>query len=424
MKRADLMLSLSAVVLGAAYVLGSPAVALLGALMLAHYSLARASFSPSLEVERTLPERAVEGEPAKATVRVRNLSSAPGTVTILERSTRVVSKPVKVPIGGNEEKVVEQTLVPRAKGRLELRAEAIFEDELGLFAKGFPVVDRGRMTVFPSQKTIRQALAERRQVEALAEVGGALGMGAETMEFEELREFLPGDDVTRIDWKATSRLQELIIRVFRRESMADVWLLINVDRRFRRELKPGKVDYLVVITAQLVTYFRRFGHGVNAIAYDEGDVVRVVEHADGLALIQKLGLSGEKGLPALRPSRVGGLSRVKRLISKLRGAAHGVVRAALRVPEGSYVVIVDDPGLHPEDVLAAARLLERKNSKVVLVYPNPVYFFPKDSLTREDIEALYRAYRERKELMKRVMAHVKVVEVGPADLLPEVVSRL
>ena len=423
MKRADLVLSLSAVVLGAAYLLGNPVVALLGALMLAHYSLARASFSPSLEVERTLPERAVEGEPVKAIVRLKNLSF-PGIVTVLEKSPRVVSRPLKVPIGGGEEKLVEQTLVPRSKGRIKPEAEAIFEDELGLFLRRFPVRDEGVFTVFPSPRSIRQAMAERRQVEALAEVEGALGIGAETMEFEELREFLPGDDVTRIDWKATSRLQELIIRVFRRESMADIWLLINVDRRFRRELRPGKVDYLVLITAQLATYFRRFGHRVNAIAYDERDVVRVVRHADGLGLVQRLGLSGESGLPALRPSRIGGVSRVKRLISRLRGVPHGVVRAALRVPEGSYVVIVDDPGLHPNDVLAAARLLERRGSKVVLVYPNPIYFLPRDSLTRDDIEAIYRAYRERKELMKRVMARVKVVEVGPRDLLPEVVSRL
>ena len=422
MKRAEVVLSLAAVVFAAAYFLGSPAIALLGAMLLAHYSLARVSFSPLLEVERTLPGRATEGEPVKALLRIRNLSPSPGTVRIVETSG-FVSRPVEVTLNSFEEKLAEQTLVPRSKGKLRLRAEAIFEDGLGLFVRKFPVTDRGEVTVFPSPKSIRQAMAERRQVEALAEVGHALGMGSETLEFEELREFLPGDDVTRIDWKATSRLQKLIIRVFRRESMADVWLLINVDGRFRRELKPGKVDYLVLITAQLAAYFRRFGHSVKALAYDESGVVKAVEDADGLSLVQRLGLKGEPGVPALRPSPIGAISSIRRLLSRLRRTS-GVVNAALRVPGGSYVVIVDDIGLHPIDLITAARLLERRNSRVVLVYPTPLYFLPRDSLTAEDIEALYRAYRERKELMKHVMAWVKVVEVGPRDLLPEVVSRL
>ena len=426
MKRAEVLLSLAAVVGGAAYLLGSPAAALMATAIMAHYSLARLGFRPNLRVERRLPERGTEREPLTAEVLVDNLSDVPGTVRIRELSWEVFTKELKFRIGPGERRYLRQTLVPRSRGRVRLNAEALFEDELGLFVEGFPVAGAEGLTVFPSQRGIREAMAERKQVEALAEVERTLGMGAETLEFRELREFLPGDDITRIDWKATSRIQRLIVRVFRRESMADVYLLVDVDRAFRRELTGEKRDYLILLLSQLVVYFRRFGHSVRVVAYDTGGVVKVMNAVnDPHTLVQGLGMSEERGLPVLRPSG-GGSSRLGRVLSGLGGGseASGPVKAALKVPAGSYVIFVDDVGIHPAELMKAAGVLKRRGSKSVLIYPNPVLFFERDSLDERTLEVLYRAYRERKELAKKVMGWVRVIEVGPGDLLPAVVRRL
>ncbi|WP_297519511.1 DUF58 domain-containing protein [Thermococcus sp.] len=425
MKRAEVLLSLAAIVGGAAYLLGSPAVALMATAIMAHYSMARMGFRPSLRVERHLPERGTEREPLKSTVKVENLSDIPGIVRIRELSGEVLAKELKVGIGPGERRYLHQTLVPRSRGRVRLNAEVLFEDGLGLFVEGFPVAGVEELTVFPSQRGIREAMAERRQVEALAEVKRALGMGAETLEFRELREFLPGDDITRIDWKATSRIQKPILRVFERESMADVYLLVDVDRVFRRELTGEKRDYLILLLSQLVVYFRRFGHSVRVVAYDTGGVVKVMNAVnDPHTLVRELGISDDRGLPVLRPS-TGDPSGFGRLLSRIRGSsASGPVRAALKVPSGSYVIFIDDVGIHPVELMKAARILKRRGSKSVLIYPNPVLFFEGDSLDERTLEVLYRAYRERKELARRVMGWVKVIEVGPGDLLPAVVRRL
>ncbi|ASJ06370.1 DUF58 domain-containing protein [Thermococcus pacificus] len=427
MKRAEVVLSLAAVVAGTAYLLGSPAAALIGVALMAHYSLARMAFKPKVRVERSLPERGTEREPVKARVRIENLSDVAGLVRVRETSEKAFARGLKAFVRPGERKYLEQTVVPQAKGRINLKAEAVFEDELGLFRASFPVIGRGEMAVFPSQRSIREAMREKRQVEALAEAERALGIGAETLEFQELREFLPGDDITKIDWKATSRLQKLIIRVFKRETMADIYLLINVDPRFRRELKAGKTDYLVLIIAQLTAYFRRFGHGIKVLAYDEHGIVRAIENPlDPLSVVHELGLRAERGLPALRPAKVSRGSSLGTLVARLKSGseAHGVLKAALKVPAGSYVIVVDDLGLHPGEIMKASRLLERRGSKVVLLYPNPVFFVDKSTLSEDEVEVLYNAYRERKELMKKVMGWVKVIEVGPKDLLPVVVSRL
>jgi uncharacterized protein (DUF58 family) len=427
MKRAEVLLSLAAVVSGTAYLLGSPAAALVGVALMAHYSLARVGFRPAVRVERILPDRGTEREPVRGLVKVENISEIPGLIRVRETSERAFARELRVSLKPGERKYLEQTVVPQAKGRISLRAEAIFEDELGLFKASFPVMESGEMTVFPSQRSIREAMREKHQVEALAEAERALGIGAETLEFDELREFLPGDDITKIDWKATSKLQKLIVRIFKRETMADVYLLINVDPRFHRELKTGKTDYLVLIIAQLVAYFRRFGHNVKVIAYGERRVVNVIEHAtDPYAVVQELGLRSERGLPQLRPAGISGSSSIGRLVAKLKGGseAHGILKAALKIPAGSYVIMVDDLGLYPGEIMKASRVLQRKGSKVALLYPNPVFFIDKDSLSETDMETIFNAYRERKELMKKVMAWVNVIEVGPKDLLPVVVRKV
>jgi len=426
MKRAEVVLSLAAVAAGTAYVLGSPAAALVATAILAHYSMARLGFRPGIRVERRVPERGTELEPLKASILVENLSRTPGFVRIRELSRKVFARELRSRIGPGERRHLHQTIVPRARGKLKLLARATFEDELGLFVEEFPVVERGEITVFPSQMGIAMAMKERARTEFLSEVESALGIGAETLEFQELREFLPGDSLTRIDWKATSRIQKPIVRVFKRESIADVYLLINIDKAFRRELRREKVDYLALILAQLVAYFRRFGHSVHVVAYDGRELLGVINSVDDpYELIRKLDLREERGLPVLRPIRTPDGSHLGKLLSGIGGSASsGPVKAALRVPSGSYVLVIDDIGLHPGELMKAARILRKKGSRSALVYPNPVLFFRGKPLDERTLEALYRAYRERKMLLKRFLAWIKVVEVGPGDLLPAVVRRL
>ena len=427
MKRAEVLLSLAGIVMATSYITGNPAVGLVGSAIIAHYSLARAGFRPKIRIKRSVPERGTEREPLKAMITVENLSGTSGVLRIRETSKKVFSKEIETSLKAFEKKRIVQTIVPQGRGRIPLKTSATFTDELGLFKKEIPVEEQHEITVFPSPESIREAMTERRQVHALAETERALGVGSETMEFEELREFMPGDDVTRIDWKATSRLQKLVIRVFKRETLANVYILINVDPKFRREMLASRVDYLVVILAQLTAYFRRFGHTVKVIAYDDSGIVKSVQKSgDPVSILKDLNIGGEKGIPPLRPSVLSSRTSLGRRILHIKTGSEssGIVKAAMKPEPGSYVIVIDDIGLHPAEVIKATRLLARRGSKSVVVYPNPVLFLNREALNRKTIESAYRAYRERKELVKRVVGYTKVVEVGPNDLLPRVVRRL
>src|SRR5210317_654341 len=47
------------------------------------------------------------------------------------------------------------------------------------------------------------------------------------LNFEELRDYLPGDDTRNIDWKVTARTRTPYVRVFTEEKDRSVWLLID-----------------------------------------------------------------------------------------------------------------------------------------------------------------------------------------------------
>lgn len=427
MKRAEVLLSLAGIVMATSYITGNPVAALIGAAIIAQYSMARASFSPRILARREIQERGTEREPIKATITIENLSSVNGTVKIQETSRKVFAKELRTNLKSFEKRYMTQTIVPQAKGRIALKAKAIFNDDFELFKREFEIEGKRELTVFPSQKSIRDAMKEKREVDALTEAQKALGIGTETLEFEELREFLPGDDITKIDWKATSRLQKLVVRVFKRETLADVYILINTDSKFRRELIAGRIDYLVLILAQLITYFRRFGHTIRVISYDENGVVKSFEHSyEPLEVLKELGLKGEKGIPPLRPAKIERSSSFTRKILTIKGSSgsSGIVKAAMKPETGSYVIIIDDIGLHPMELMKAARLLSKKGSKSVVIYPNPILFLNKSSLDKKTLESAYRAYQERKKIKRKVLGWIKVVEVGPKDLLPRVVREL
>jgi len=426
MKRTDLLLSLAAVLSAGAYLTGNILPALIAAGITGYYTMAKLSFNPKIKVQRRLPERGTELEPLKASIKVENLSETAGRLKIKEESEFVFARDIEVKLKPGEVKFIEQTIVPQRKGYIPLREDVIFEDEPGLFYKEMHLKEE-KLLVLPSARSIREALKIKRPVEAIAEVERALGIGLETMDFKELREFRPGDDVRKIDWKSTSRLGELIVKEFYRETLSEIYLLINVDRKFRRELKNLKVDYLILITAQLVQYFRKFGYMINGIAYDTDKVVKVVPNPrDGKSFVGELKLAPQKGIPPIKVSSLERESHLTRKILSLRRGIYtsGLVRAALKVEANSYVIIVDDIGLHPREILKAVNILEKRGSTVVVLYPNPIFFMDKNTLNEEKLKLLYMRYVERKKLLKKLMGKTKIIEVGPKDLIPKVVEKL
>ncbi len=47
------------------------------------------------------------------------------------------------------------------------------------------------------------------------------------LEFDQIREYAPGDDIRRIDWKGTARSSRLVVKQYRQDARATVYLLVD-----------------------------------------------------------------------------------------------------------------------------------------------------------------------------------------------------
>lgn len=73
-------------------------------------------------------------------------------------------------------------------------------------------------------------------------------------EFESLREYVPGDEYRKIDWRATARRTKLISRQYQAERAQNIMLVIDTGRNMLQKVhNMAKLDY-VINTALMLAY--------------------------------------------------------------------------------------------------------------------------------------------------------------------------
>lgn len=67
-----------------------------------------------------------------------------------------------------------------------------------------------------------------------------------TMEFEQIKEYIPGDDVRTVNWKATAKQGQLMVNQFQDEKMQPVYSIIDTSRVMKMPFEGLKlVDYAI-----------------------------------------------------------------------------------------------------------------------------------------------------------------------------------
>ncbi|MEE8525526.1 MAG: DUF58 domain-containing protein [Thermoanaerobaculia bacterium] len=181
------------------------------------------------------------------------------------------------------------------------------------------------------------------------------------LNFEELRGYLPGDDVRSIDWKVTARTGKPHVRVFTEER--DRPAILVVDQRLamfygsRKNMKSVTAAELAAAGA-----WRVFGAGdrVGAVVFDDTEVRDVKPHRSRRTVLQILHLLAEKN-GALRAD-----SEVRPDPAVLNRALEGVVRT---VKHDALVTIISDfDGADEETTRMVTALAQHNDVLAVPVY--------------------------------------------------------
>ncbi|MDR6141052.1 uncharacterized protein (DUF58 family) [Microbacterium foliorum] len=245
----------------------------------------------SVVVTRRVPARARIGELVPVSVALQNQGSRTLHAVIRDAwqptaGAGEARQRLSIPPG--ERRRVSMPLLPRRRG--ELASEFVMirsRGPLGLAGRQARHTVRGTVRVLPafsSRKHLPSRLARLRELDG----NTSIQMRGQGTEFDSLREYVRGDDVRSIDWRATARAGTTMLRTWRPERDRHVVIIIDTGRTAAARVGDGtRVDAALEASLLLAALAARAGDHVHLLMYDR--VVRArVTGVDGAALLPAL----------------------------------------------------------------------------------------------------------------------------------------
>jgi uncharacterized protein (DUF58 family) len=379
--------------------------------------LALAASPRRVGLERVLPARVRLGETVTSELYVTNRGRRMlrGTVRdAWQPSAAALPARTRLDLPAGERGLVVRTLTPVRRG--ERRTERVTVRSfgpLGLAARQATLLSPGRIRVLPpfnSRKHLPSRLARLREIDGRTSVM-IRGQGTE---FDSLREYVRGDDVRSIDWRATARHSDVMVRTWRPERDRRVVIVVDTARTSAARIDDEpRIDTAFESALLLAALATRAGDRVDLIAYDRRLRGRV-HGASGPELLSRM-------VDALAPIE-------PELIEMDWSAVPGLVRQV--TTQRSLVVLltsIDAPGA-AHDLMNVMPQLTRNHMVVVGSVTDPDVVA--SVLHRGDREETYRAAAAERALLDvaRVTAVLKrqgadVVTGPPAELPPAVADR-
>jgi uncharacterized protein (DUF58 family) len=272
---------------------------------------------------------------------------------------------------------------------------------------------------FLSRKHLPSRLAKLRELDGMIPV---LIRGQGT-EFDSLREYVVGDDVRSIDWRATARRHDVVVRTWRPERDRRVVIVVDTGRTSAGRVgvdptasDPGgwpRLDWSLDAALLLAALAARAGDRVDFLAHDR-TVKAAVVNATRTGLLAQL----VEAMAPLEPALVE---------SDFAATVSAVQR---RTRSQALVVLLTDlnPSAVQEGLLPVLPALAARHRVMVAAVADPRV----DELAagRADAAAVYdaaaaeKSRNDRRDLASRLRrSGVEVIDALPEDLAPALADR-
>lgn len=172
-----------------------------------------------------------------------------------------------------------------------------------------------------------------------------------SVDFAEYRQYMPGDDIRRIDWKAYGRSDRLYLKLYEGETNTRVLVLLDISGSMNYgsgEVK--KIDYARIMAACLTYFAHHQRDAVGLLTFD----TEVRAH-----------------LPSSR--RGGQLLNILHEIDKVEPSKETEFRKPLRflaefLSRRGVIVVISDLYDEPENIIAGLRALKAKGNDIVVFH--------------------------------------------------------
>jgi uncharacterized protein (DUF58 family) len=170
-------------------------------------------------------------------------------------------------------------------------------------------------------------------------------------EFAEYREYQPGDDPSRIDWKVFARSDKYYIKEFEEETNLEAHIILDASASMGFGTMPlTKWQYAGILSASLAYILQEQADSIGLVILDEEIRVEMETKSTRGHLIHTIG-----AMEQTKPQRQTRLAKV-------------LHQVAARMKRRGVVIIVSDLLDEPEEVLSALEHLQHRGSQIYVFH--------------------------------------------------------
>jgi uncharacterized protein (DUF58 family) len=232
------------------------------------------SVKEPLKFERIVQHRLNLGDKNDITIKVTNLTGQPISFVLHEgfpNEMQERSKRFKAILKPRELKKFEYSFVPKERG------EFSFNDAFFLVSSIFFLVKR--KIVIPAKQEIHvyPSVLQMKKFELLVFQQQKTSTGIKkirrlgnTSEFEQIRNYVQGDEIKTINWKATSRKNELMVNQYQEEKSQHLYCIIDKSRTMQMQFDGmSMLDYAINSTLVFANIALRKGDKTGLITFSD-----------------------------------------------------------------------------------------------------------------------------------------------------------
>lgn len=233
-----------------------------------------------ITAERLLTERFSNGDFNGVTLQLKSNFSFLTQVKIIEElppQFEIRNNSFKIEIGPLTQQDFLYAIKPTERGEYQFGYCQLFiTTRIGLVIRRIAASNPSTVKVYPSYIQMRKYALLAQQAQQAEAGNRQMRKIGNSLEFEQIKEYVSGDDIRSINWKATARKGGLMVNHFVDERSQQVYVLLDKGRLMKMPFKDlTLLDYAINATLVLcnVCLHRQDRFGLITFSHVPGNVI-------------------------------------------------------------------------------------------------------------------------------------------------------
>lgn len=207
----------------------------------------------AIEVERFLPERLSNGDENKISLTLKNQYPFIAHLSLIEElpyQFQIRDFFFNQQVQKNEEKSIHYNLKPTERGvYLFGNVNVYASSPLHLATKKYILGEEKELKCYPSFLKLREFNIKAFNSATISYGSKKVRRIGNSLEFEQIKEYVSGDDIRTLNWKSTAKRNQLMVNQYAEEKSQSVYAVIDKGRAMQMHFNElSLLDYAVNAT--------------------------------------------------------------------------------------------------------------------------------------------------------------------------------